>query len=339
MLNPIRVATTVGLIAFLQTCCIAESLETQSNPVSNGMIQVAPDDADRSDWEGIPWYEFDDDFVEFYPVDIDRVQMAHDASNLYIHLQALEWDVDEIWRIGTYLDTDQDTTTGYTGNFLPVGADHFLEDALAFEFDAATQADWGWAESGNVVRDQSSMLDVELAIPRSAIGNPTEFDFILFANNFCCDFQMADDIYPNEPGGVFTYELGEVAVDPGDRNGDGILDAADLACVGTIEERDVVLAALNTLPGDLDGNGDVAFADFLSLSANFGMDLPSYTDGNIDLAGGVEFADFLILSANFGQSGPVAASVPEPAACFSMLLGVLFTVAARRSIRQHVFTK
>ena len=65
----------------------------------------------------------------------------------------------------------------------------------------------------------------------------------------------------------------------------GIVDAADLACVSTIDERDNVLAAIPTLAGDLDGNGDVAFPDFLTLSANFGQDLPSYTDGNIDLEG------------------------------------------------------
>jgi len=322
----VRMTLTLGLTAILAGRCWPESIETQSNSVTNGQIQVAADDPDRSDWEGIMWYEYDDDFSEFSPVDIDRVQIAHDAANVYIHIQTLNWDVDETWRVGTYLDTDLDTTTGYTGNFLPLGADYFLEDEGSYRFTAPTQADWGWEQSGDVVRDQSNMIDVELSIPRAAIGNPEIFDFILFANNMCCDFGLPDDIYPNEPGGVFTYELGSVA-DPADCNGDGAIDAADLACVTQVEDRDTVLAALNSLPGDLDGNGDVAFADFLVLSANFGTNLPSYTAGNIDLTGGIEFADFLILSANFGQSAN-AAAVPEP--CSGLLLAVGLFLAGGR---------
>jgi hypothetical protein len=310
----------VGLVVILGRFTSAESLETQSNPVANGAINVATDDADRSDWEGIPWYEFDDDFEEFYPVDIDRVQIAHDATNVYFHIQALEWDVEESWRIGTYLDTDRDPTTGYTGNFLPVGADHFLEDALASEFSAATQAEWVWTETGEVARDQSSMLDVELAVPRSAIGNTTEFDFILFANNFCCDFQTPDDIYPNEFGGVFTYELGEVIAEPGDFNADGQLDALDIDALSTdvaqmlntpafdltgdstttLLDIEAWLELNGTVNGDADLSGDVVFSDFLILSSGFGQS-SAWSGGDFDGDGSVQFSDFLILSGNFGQ--------------------------------------
>ena len=61
-----RTIIAVGFVVILGRFTGAESLETQSNPVANGAINVATDDADRSDWEGIPWYEFDDDFEEFY---------------------------------------------------------------------------------------------------------------------------------------------------------------------------------------------------------------------------------------------------------------------------------
>ena len=115
----------------------------------------------------------------------------------------------------------------------------------------------------------------------------------------------------------------------GDCNADGVVDGADLACVGTIEDRDVVLGELNTLPGDLDGDGEVAFADFLELSNNFGKDPASYPEGNIDLAEGVGFADFLILSNNFGQT-TAASSVPEPTG-FAMLsvMGLLGSLLRR----------
>ncbi len=117
---------------------------------------------------------------------------------------------------------------------------------------------------------------------------------------------------------------------PGDCNGDGVLDASDLACVGSVEERDAVLAALNTLPGDIDGDGEVGFPDFLVVSANFGQDLPAYTDGNLDLTAGVAFEDFLLLSANFGKTPGGAAAVPEPAGLSLLLLGVLGILRLRR---------
>ena len=96
----------------------------------------------------------------------------------------------------------------------------------------------------------------------------------------------------------------------GDCNGDGSIDALDLDCIATLEERDAVLGSIGTLPGDLDGNGDVAFPDFLALSANFGQ-AGTYVQGDIDMSGDVAFADFLVLSANFGNS-PAVAAVPEP---------------------------
>jgi hypothetical protein len=72
------------------------------------------------------------------------------------------------------------------------------------------------------------------------------------------------------------------------------------ACATNISERDVILAELNTVAGDLDGNQQVDFADFLQLSAAFGGS-GSYTEGNIDLDGAIGFADFLILADNFGR--------------------------------------
>ena len=65
-----------------------------------------------------------------------------------------------------------------------------------------------------------------------------------------------------------------------------------------------------TLVGDIDGNGTVAFADFLILSSQFGQDVdPAGSGADIDGNGNVGFSDFLLLSQNFGASLPA-----EPAA-------------------------
>lgn len=84
-----------------------------------------------------------------------------------------------------------------------------------------------------------------------------------------------------------------------------------------------LLTATGLLAGDLDGNGEVAFADFLVLSANFGTNVGSYTAGDIDGSGDVTFADFLILSANFGKSAGATAVVPEPSSLSLLGLGSL----------------
>jgi|GEM_PF-5675388 len=110
----------------------------------------------------------------------------------------------------------------------------------------------------------------------------------------------------------------------GDCNGDGVVDAADLACANASGVLDDVLAATGLIKGDLDGSGDVAFADFLILSANFSQDVDSYTDGDIDGDGSVAFADFLVLSENFGQSSAITTAVPEPS---TALLASIVSVA------------
>ena len=56
------------------------------------------------------------------------------------------------------------------------------------------------------------------------------------------------------------------------------------------------------LPGDVDGNGSVDFADFLILSSNFSMTVSEGTLGDLDSDGQVAFGDFLILSGNFGKT-------------------------------------
>jgi len=89
---------------------------------------------------------------------------------------------------------------------------------------------------------------------------------------------------------------------------------------------------VNELAGDLDGSGDVAFADFLVLSANFGTAVTTYAEGDVDCNGTVEFADFLALSANFGSTlGAEASLVPEPSAIVMILsCGLLGLVRRKR---------
>ena len=81
--------------------------------------------------------------------------------------------------------------------------------------------------------------------------------------------------------------------------------------------------------GDVDGNGEVAFNDFLILAQNFGQTVADHTSGDIDCNGEVTFNDFLILAQNFGQSAS-AAAIPEPSSFSLLSLAGLGLVLFRR---------
>lgn len=85
----------------------------------------------------------------------------------------------------------------------------------------------------------------------------------------------------------------------------------------------------NTM-GDIDGDGTVAFADFLILSSNFGSEVPDHTFGDIDCDGEVNFADFLINSANFGASVSGTQTVPEPSSIWMLLCACCLLVRRTR---------
>lgn len=106
---------------------------------------------------------------------------------------------------------------------------------------------------------------------------------------------------------------------------DVLLDPEEVAALAAVEINTFTCNP-DTL-GDADGNGEVAFADFLILSANFGATTNDHSLGDFDCSGEVAFADFLILSSNFGATVETQA-VPEPSGfaiiAASLLIGLPF---------------
>ena len=103
---------------------------------------------------------------------------------------------------------------------------------------------------------------------------------------------------------------------------DGVLTLEQLEEV-RLENLLPVAACDPGTAGDINGDGDVSFADFLVLSSNFGNPAESHTEGDINCDGEVSFADFLVLSANFGNTSEIAATVPEPTSCLLLASAVL----------------
>lgn len=115
-----------------------------------------------------------------------------------------------------------------------------------------------------------------------------------------------------------------------DLNGDGIVGSADRAF--WVEDL------MGTQFGDANLDGEVGFADFLSLSQGFGQ-TGTWSTGDADGSGFVDFADFLSISQNFGFSAATATSVavPEPQGTALSILGWLAVMMwASRSWRPSV---
>ena len=169
--------------------------------------------------------------------------------------------------------------------------------------------------------------------PLKAIMSPF-FDFVVTPPDFAPDAFINASATEMTQQGILTltYDFVTATGRPEDCNGDGVVDVNDLACVcdephAAIED---VLAATGLVHGDIDGDGEVAFADFLVLSDQFGQE-GDYTTGDLDCDGTVKFADFLILSDNFGKTFEgTAASVPEPSGMVLWLLGCLAYRVGRR---------
>jgi hypothetical protein len=138
------------------------------------------------------------------------------------------------------------------------------------------------------------------------------------------------------PGSIGRYNVasGEFVETFIAAGGDGMLDQP--AALLLIEEAGDVpgcnFAEQGFLGGDFDGDGQVVFADFVILSANFGQEVDDYTDGDIDCDGVVGFPDFLTLSSNFGANLE-AAAVPEPTGLFVATLGMIVVPLMRNRRR------
>ena len=136
---------------------------------------------------------------------------------------------------------------------------------------------------------------------------------------------------PEYPPNLITAGSGLVPPNLDVFPSDGAVTTTDLVFACSRNQNPAPwLQQLNILPGDVDFDGQVAFADFLVLSSNFGQQ-GGYTEGDFNCDGEIQFPDFLILSANFGlAAADVLANVPEPSGGICALYGALVCLRRRR---------
>ena len=131
-----------------------------------------------------------------------------------------------------------------------------------------------------------------------------------------------------------TYEYAPRLGRPEDCNGDGQLNADDLSCVCSSGAADVgdVLQSLGLVRGDLDGDGEVNFLDFLTLAQAFNTEA-DYSSGDVDCSGTVDFQDFLAVANNFGKSASEVANVPAPSSISMLAMLLCICLPATRPKR------
>ena len=138
----------------------------------------------------------------------------------------------------------------------------------------------------------------------------------------------------------------------GDFSGNDILDIADIDLLaaairdhnvhpqfdvnrnGIVDQEDHaywVSDLKHTWMGDADLDGNVNFADFVTLANHF--DGPGgWGQGDFNADGIVQFPDFAILASNYGMtSTAVAVAVPEPCSSVLLMIGFLLRLVARRA--------
>ena len=101
-------------------------------------------------------------------------------------------------------------------------------------------------------------------------------------------------------------------------------------------QNSVSIRNYQALGGDVDGDGEVQFNDFLEVATNFGS-AADWTQGDLTGDGMVGFDDFLILSTNFEEvafgAEPALSPVPEPSGAVLATLAVGICSLCRRRRR------
>ena len=171
---------------------------TPDSSVSNLLTQAISVDSDLSDWETLTPFGSDpkDALDSDSALDWDKAWMAHDASNLYFAYQYHN-PVNMSWGHITYLDTDTNTATGYTGptGAFPVGVDYMIQGYHLWHY-TGTGNNWAWEYVASTGRSWNQ-LSSEMYIPRSWIGNPTKMNVYYEARNESLGLTSVD-YFPND---------------------------------------------------------------------------------------------------------------------------------------------
>ena len=180
----------------IATVSITVQTIDQSGIPANPVSQITVDGL-TGEWQSIRYFEDDPDDVsgDENPVDYRRAAMAHDAGFYYLTFSNDGQDLTQLqdWLFTIYIDTDSNAATGYQSG-LAIGAD-VMQQAGAVHSYSGTGEDWTWTPLAVTPRAAVGG-NVEIAIPRQAIGDPTELRFVMIGDNLSIGGGI-EDVYPD----------------------------------------------------------------------------------------------------------------------------------------------
>lgn len=170
-------------------------------------------DGDLSDWSELQSFGADGDDINEAGSRADILEgwMAHDDSNFYMaYLNDGDIDQGTWWPWQTYLDTDNDEDTGFKiGN--GVGANYIIQGGSLHRY-IGSGSDWSWEYV--VAADYKINGDiVELALPRTSIGNPSSMNAIMKGRNgiFTGNYSSSGmDSYPDVGSEHLNYNFEDI---------------------------------------------------------------------------------------------------------------------------------
>jgi len=181
-------------------------------------------DGDFTDWNDIVAYAGDPDDISGNnnTLDFARGVIAHDDDNVYFRYDNhAPDDLQLSWGMSIQIDTDSNPNTGFRGfgNEFPIGVDYMIEANTLHRYTGSGN-DFSW-DAGTIVATAFSGASLELAVARSAIGDPQSMRLFYYANNTAVD-GTALDYYPDATADLnaplasrsFAYLLGDESVTP-----------------------------------------------------------------------------------------------------------------------------
>ncbi|MFK8081372.1 MAG: galactose oxidase-like domain-containing protein [Granulosicoccus sp.] len=154
-------------------------------------------DGQIDDWSEIQSFGIDPDDISQAdnPIDYLQAWMAHDDRYFHVAYRNDGRNLATIdsWGFNLYLDTDSDSTTGYTDT-LTIGSDYLLQGSSLFRYtgDGLT---WSWSYLGEAEQSINGPVG-EIRLPRTSIGNPTLIDLVFIGDNLSIGGGR-NDAYPD----------------------------------------------------------------------------------------------------------------------------------------------
>ncbi len=180
----------------IATVSITVQSVAESTIPRNVVTQIDVDGV-LTEWQTLRYFDDDPDDVTGgeNPVDYLRAAMAHDERYFYLTYSNDGQDLTQLqdWLFTIYIDTDLNPATGYASG-LAIGADYMQQAGAVFSY-AGTGPDWSWTPVVATDR-QASGSDVEVAIARQSIGDPSQLRMVLIGDNLSIGGGV-EDVYPD----------------------------------------------------------------------------------------------------------------------------------------------